>query len=125
MEQPPLIELPKIAIKPTPNNHLKRSGFRPYTVRFTVDQGKKFVGKRVSITLGSKDIRLCEWVASTAISGLEKAGFILSNIKFGKPEKDFNNMALFDNITAIIVNLQNQGNHDMAATLQDAVDNAK
>jgi hypothetical protein len=125
MSQPNLIKLPKIAIKPTPNNHLKRSGVRPYTVRFTVDQGKKFVGKRVSITLGSKDIKMCEWVASTTILGLEKAEFILSKIKFGRPEQDFNNLALHDNINTIIVNLQNQGDHDMANTLQDAVDNSK
>jgi hypothetical protein len=125
MEQPNLIDLPKIAIKPTPNNHLKRSDDRPYTVRFTIDQGPKFIGKRISLTTGTKDIAKAEWVASTSMKSLEKAGFVLGGIKFGRPERDFSNMALHDNITAIIDNWNACGNYDMAETLQRAIDNAK
>jgi hypothetical protein len=125
MKQPNLIDLPKIIIKPTPNNHLKRCGVRPYTVRFTIDQGKKFVGKRVSISTGTKDLKLAERIAFTSIEGLEKADFILSNIKFSRPELDFNNLALYDNINAIIDEQNALGNYDMAKTLQDAIDNAK
>jgi hypothetical protein len=125
MEQLDLIDLPEIPVKPTPNNHLKRSNQRPYTLRFTVDQGPKFVGKRISISLETKDISFAERVSSVSLESLRKAGFILSDIRFGRPEHDFNNMALHDNITAIIDDLNACRSYDMAETLQDAIDNAK
>ena len=124
MEQPNLIDLPDIVTIQAVNNHLKRSDTRPYTLRFTVDQGPKFVGKRISISLETKDIKFAERVGATSIESLKKAGFVLSDIRFGKPEEDFNNMALHDNIKAIIFDLRGEDD-EMADTLQDAVDNSK
>ena len=124
MEQPNLIDLPEIVTIQAANNHLKRSDTRPYTVRCTVDQGPKFVGKRISMTTGTKDIALAERYSSGAMEMLKKAGFILSDIKFSRPEEDFNNLALHDNIKAIIFDLRGEDD-EMADTLQEAVDNSK
>ncbi len=125
MEQPNLIDLPEIVTIQAANNHLKRSDTRPHTLRFTIDQGPKFVGKRISISLGTKDISLAERISATSIESLKKAGFVLSDIRFfGKPEEDFDNLALHDNIKAIIFDLRGEDD-EMADTLQDAVDNSK
>lgn len=124
MIQPNLIHIPSNASTPAENNHLKRSGYRPYTFRFTVDQGPKFVGKRISISLETKDIAKAEWVSAICLASLKKAGFVLSDIKLGRPEQDFSNMALHDNIKAVIFNIRGEDD-EMADTLQAAIDAAK
>ena len=124
MIQPTLIDLPDVVSIKAGNNHLKRSDNRPYTFRFTVDQGPKFVGKRISISLDTKDIALAERVSAISLESLKKAGFVMSDIKLGKPERDFNNMALHDNIKAIIFDLRGEDD-ETADTLQEAVDNSK
>ena len=102
---------------------LKRSGDRPYTLRFTVDQGPKFVGKRVSLTLDTKDLPLAAKVAGLVVETLRKADFLLENVKFVQPSEDYNNMALHDCISAIIQDLTGQDD-EMAELLQEAVDSA-
>jgi hypothetical protein len=124
MEQLTLLNLPRIPINPRHKKLLKRSGERPYTLRFTVDQGKKFVGKRISMTLHTKDLSFAARCTGMIYEALEKADFILTDKKFGRPQDDFNNMALHDNINAIIIDLRGDDD-EMADTLQDAVDNSK
>ena len=123
MEQPNLIDLPKTIKIQTANNHLKQCDTRPYTFRFTVDQGPKFIGKRISISLETKDISLAEKISAVSLESLRKAGFVVSDIRFGKPEHDFNNLALHDNIKSLIIDLQGEDD-EMAERLQDAIDAA-
>ena len=124
MKQLPLIELPDIVTIQAANNHLKRCDDRPYTLRFTVDNGPKFVGKRISISLDTKDIAFAERVSAVCIESLKKSGFVLSGIKFSKPPEDFNNMALFDCIQALIVKLEGVDD-ETVDLLNDAIDAAK
>jgi len=124
MEQPNLIDLPDIVIDPKDKELLKRSGDRPYTWRGTIDQAAKYVGKRVSVSTGTKDIRIAAMCRMLIVESLKAAGFIISDEKFSRPEEDFNNMALHDNIKAVIFDLRGEDD-EMADTLQDAIDNAK
>jgi hypothetical protein len=118
MEQLPLIDLPDIVTIQAANNHLKRSGDRPYTLRFTVCQGPKFTGKRISISLGTKDIKLAEMVAAITLESLKKGGFIVSDVKFNQPTDDHNSLALRDLILSIINEI---GENDVTDMLRDAI----
>ena len=119
MHQPPLIELPDIVTVEAQNNHLKRSGDRPYTLRFTVCQGPKFTGKRISVSLGTKDIVLAERVSAIALESLKKGGFRVANVKFSQPTDDNDSLALRDCIL-LILNDAEEG--EMKEKLQTAID---
>ena len=65
-----------------------------------------------------------ERVSAVCIESLKKSGFVLSGIKFSKPPEDFNNMALHDNIQALIVKLEGEDD-ETVDLLRDAIDAAK
>ena len=106
MEQIPLIQLPDIVTIQAANNHLKKVGDRCYTLRFTVTQGKKFTGKRISISLGTKDLSLAERVSATSLEALKKAGFRCEDVKLGIPSENNDSLALRDCIMMIISDIE-------------------
>jgi hypothetical protein len=119
MDQLPLIQLPDIVTIQAANNHLKKSGDRCYTLRFTVTQGPKFTGKRISVSLGTKDLVLAERVRAISLESLKKAGFRCDEIKLGQPTEGNDSLALRDCIM-LILNDTEEG--EMKERLQAAID---
>ena len=97
-----MIQLPDVVTIKAARNRLKRCGGRPYTLRVTIDQGPKFVGKRISISTETKDLTQAEKSSALALAMMKKGGFTLSDIKFSKPEDDFSSMALLDLINQLV-----------------------
>lgn len=64
--------------------HLKKCETRPYHLRVTIDQGPKFVGKRISMSLGTRDHGEALKLSEHLITILKKSNFILSAIKTEK-----------------------------------------
>jgi len=121
MKQLPLIKLPDIVTVACARNRLKKCGDRCYTLRFTIDQGVKFVGKRISISLETKDIVLAEKVAAICLGSLKKGGFRFSAVKFSQPEPDHDNMALLDCVT----DLMDEVDQETANLIQAAINKSK
>ena len=102
MEQIPLLKLPDIVTIACARNRLKKCGDRCYSFRCTIDQGPKFVGKRISISLGTRDLVLAEKIAAMTLECLRKGGFTCGDVKFSKPDDRFDGLALLDEVKALI-----------------------
>lgn len=56
--------------------HLKKSKGHPYQLRVTIDQGPKFVGKRVTIPIGTRDPNEATRIRDLVLEALDKGGFL-------------------------------------------------
>ncbi len=121
MEQLHLLKPPKIVTVACSRNRLKKCGDRCYTLRFTVDQGPKFMGKRISISTETKDIVLAEKVSALCLGAMKKGGFIFSAVRFGLPEPEHDNMALLDCIT----DLMDEVDQETANLIQAAINKSR
>ena len=61
---------------PWPIKHLKKSKGHPYQLRVTIDQGPKFVGKRVTVPLGTRDYNEALRIRDLVLEALAKGGFM-------------------------------------------------
>jgi hypothetical protein len=124
MEQPNLIPLPIIPPVDGERCHLKNHGDRAYTFRIYITQGPKFCGKRISVSTGTKDIKLASEVVGLTTEALKDAGFIYEGFRFSKPELASDSTALKDEIE-IIINEQRGQDDDMVEMLELAIERSE
>ena len=123
MDQPNLIPMPDIPPVEGEKTHLKNHGDRAYTFRIFITQGPKFCGKRISVTTGTKDIKLASEVVRLTTEALKSAGFIYEGFRFSIQEPTTDAVALKDEIEAIIEDQRGQDD-EMVEMLERAIERA-
>jgi len=62
-------------------HHLKKSAGHPYQLRVTIDQGPKFVGKRVTVPLGTRDYQEALRLRDLILMALAAGDFMTKDAK--------------------------------------------
>ena len=77
----PLIFIELVECAQTKDHHLKKSEGHPYQLRVTIDQGPKFVGKRITIPLSTRDYKEALRLRDHLLHALKSADFLTKDAK--------------------------------------------